>query len=138
MVAYSFKGRFVTPIKVGLGQIEHIPGTEYVPKRQTIRSTAGKKRHARPGEMVQLFYGLRTKNCFPIGVARCISAERISIYVATDGINVILSGRILGQKKLRELAQADGFKDPAEMAGFWLLEHGVGNFVGVLIKWKPV
>lgn len=43
MVAYSYKRRFVTPIRVGLGLL---------PKRQTIRAH-GLRRHARAGEELQ-------------------------------------------------------------------------------------
>lgn len=77
MVAYSFRQRFVAPIQVGLGTIEHIPGTEYAPKRQTIR--ANRKRHARPGEELQLYCGMRTKGCFLIGRARCTSVSGVRL-----------------------------------------------------------
>jgi hypothetical protein len=66
MVAYSYKARFVAPIRVGLDLptlAEHLemggyhPGQIIRPKRQTIRAK-GKRRHARPGETLQqLFYG---------------------------------------------------------------------------------
>ena len=48
MVAYSFNSRFEVAIREGW-------------KTQTIR--AGRKRHARPGEMLQLFCGMRTAHC---------------------------------------------------------------------------
>lgn len=48
MVAYSFHRRFVPLIQSGI-------------KRHTIRPH--RKRHARPGEAVQLYTGMRTKAC---------------------------------------------------------------------------
>ena len=48
MVAYSFKRRFREPILAGS-------------KQQTIR--ADRKRHARRGEALQLYTGMRTTQC---------------------------------------------------------------------------
>lgn len=48
MVAYSFHPRFVDAI---------LGGT----KRQTIRMH--RRRHARPGEEMQLYAGMRTRHC---------------------------------------------------------------------------
>ena len=36
-----------------------------------------------------------------------------------------------------EFAQADGFADPDDFTRFWRETHGVGSFVGVLIRWDP-
>lgn len=141
MVAYSFKRRFVTRIQVGLGQIEHIPGTEYVPKRQTIRAV-GKRRHARPGEAIQLYSGMRTKKCFKIGEARCVSVEPIRVYVCGSclQINNDRSHNIVDHE-LDKFARADGFSGWKEMQEFWAKEHGgkqIGPFNGLLIKWEPL
>jgi hypothetical protein len=51
MVAYSFHKRFVSLIQSGI-------------KRHTIRPH--RKRHARPGEALQLYTGMRTKACMKI------------------------------------------------------------------------
>lgn len=48
MVAYSFKRQFGPPILAGT-------------KGGTIRND--RKRHARPGEELQLYHGMRTKSC---------------------------------------------------------------------------
>lgn len=52
MVAYSFQAMFCPPI------VDRI-------KRQTIRAL-GARRHAREGEDVQLYRGMRTKHCAKI------------------------------------------------------------------------
>lgn len=137
MVAYSFKKRFVTPIKVGLGQIEHIPGTEYVPKRQTIRAI-GKRRHARPGETLQLYSGMRTKQCFKIGEARCKAVRRIRIDVREHSMPTSIEGQHIGGGRLRDFAQADGFAHAEDMLAFWKENHGLGVFDGILIEWEPL
>lgn len=79
MVAYSYKAGFVAPIRVGLGLAVldlhyelggYLPGQPIRPKRQTIRAN-GRRRHARPGEALQHYHGMRTTKCFKIGDARC-------------------------------------------------------------------
>ena len=52
MVAYSFKKQFGPPILAGT-------------KAQTIR--ADRKRHVRSGELVQLYTGMRTRQCRRLG-----------------------------------------------------------------------
>jgi hypothetical protein len=75
-VAYSFQRRFVAPILAGT-------------KRQTIR--AERKRHARPGEVVSLYHGMRTRQCFLIAQAPCVDVQPIRLqfayspYAAFDG-----------------------------------------------------
>ena len=129
MVAYSFKRRFVAPIQVGLGQIEHIPGTEYVPKRQTIR--ADRARHARMDEELQLYCGMRTKGCFLIGRARCTTVMPIHLNLEQTYINV---GGVRA-KDPEHFARRDGFASLADMAAFWLDTHGGVVFSGVIIFW---
>lgn len=61
MVAYSFKSGFVPAIRART-------------KRQTIRLP--RPRHARPGEMLQTYCGMRTKSCFRIiPDPRCIGVD---------------------------------------------------------------
>jgi hypothetical protein len=139
MVAYSFNKRFIEPILVGLGErrMHHVE-----PKRQTIRAV-GRRRHARPGEMLQLYTGMRTRACKKIGEAECVSVEPIHIFVEMGKI-VLLGRRETIEKPggLDRFAQSDGFKDWIEMRQFWRDEHGdlvrLGPFVGVLIRWEPI
>lgn len=144
MVAYSFRRRFVNPIKAGLGLHVNDP---YVPspKRQTIR--ANRKRHARPGEEVQLYCGMRTKGCFLIGRARCVSVNAISLdfyggIIAIRDLYRSRHGCILVMRDadgLDKFARSDGFQDWADLRTFWRNEHdGLEDFTGVLIKWEPL
>jgi uncharacterized protein YqfB (UPF0267 family) len=130
MVAYSFKARFRAPIEAGS-------------KRQTIR--ADRKRHARPGESLQLYTGMRTKYCTLIGRAICLSASAITLYF--DSRLVEIHDRpdrtLIFSPGLDKFARADGFDDWAGLEGFWRAEHPdvfatTGQFHGMLIRWTEV
>lgn len=122
MVAYSFKERFVDAILAGN-------------KRQTIR--ADRRRHARPGETLQLYCGMRTRNCRLIGRAHCTSIEPVRIIFDEDpeGEGIVLPG--FGYAGgLDQFAREDGFASWAELKAFWREHHaGVDRFEGVLIRW---
>lgn len=150
MVAYSFKKQFVDPIKVGLGVHPSairgvIAGAPKIhPKRQTIRAI-GKRRHARQGEILQLYYGMRTKQCTSIGVARCTSVESIAMKIGKNSLCILMDGdddnigtAIVGGH-IHDFAREDGFANGEEMLAFWQKEHpGVTDFKGVIIKWEPI
>lgn len=123
MVAYSFKQRFVEPILAGS-------------KRQTVR--ADRKRHARPGEELQLYTGLRTKHCRLIARACC--AEVWPITILFDDEDAEAEGIILPgfgfPGGLEGFAKADGFVSWAELKRFWRENHpGIDEFHGLLIVW---
>jgi len=139
MVAYSFKKRFVEPIRVGLSRITL--SFDCTPKRQTIRAI-GKRRHARPGETLQLYTAMRTKQCEKIGDARCTEVGEIVIAFGKRPNNTIISidgaARYTGPA-LHAFAQNDGFVDWDDMVRFWEAEHGTSAaFKGVLIQWEPL
>lgn len=123
MVAYSFKRRFVDPI---------LEGT----KRQTIR--ADRRRHARPGEELQLYTAMRTKSCRLIAKARCLSVEPVLLFFI--GPPLIVVGTVRDpQPHPDDFAMADGFADWGEMHDFWRTEHfDPAEFEGVIIKWEPL
>jgi hypothetical protein len=143
MVAYSFKKRFVEPIRIGLSKVSL--SFDCPPKRQTIRAI-GKRRHARPGETLQLYHGMRTRQCIKIGEARCVNAVDIRIHVNAGRIAMGPGTRfeMVYDKpaQLDGFAQADGFADWSDMQTFWREEHGdlarLGPFVGVLVLWEPL
>lgn len=143
MVAYSFKRRFVDPIRVGLSRVSL--SFDCAPKCQTIRSI-GRRRHARPGDTLQLYHGMRTKQCFKIGEARCVNAVGVRIHVNGGRITIAPGTREENSfdktVQLDAFAQRDGFADWTEMQSFWRDEHGdvvrLGPFVGMLILWEPL
>lgn len=125
MVAYSFKKRFAAPIRAGT-------------KRQTIRAERkGRGRHARPGEALQLYTGMRTKHCEKIvDDQACRDVQRVLLNWSNGPLLVGINGTMLGNKATAEFIVADGFVNEADMRAFWEAEHpGVEVFEGVLIKW---
>lgn len=122
MVAYSFQRRFANPIRENS-------------KLQTIR--AGRRRHARPGEMIQLFMGMRTAKCEKICEDRlCLSVVPLRIDFDKEGVitNVTVDGHEV--EDVHAFAVADGFECLADMSAFWVLQHGLfRRFDGVLISW---
>jgi hypothetical protein len=126
MVAYSFKKQFGPLILAGT-------------KAQTIRADrAGRSRHARPGELVQLYTGMRTRQCRKLGEARCDEVLPIKMDLIV-GLVVAGDGWIREPKDLHSFAQRDGFSDWWELVAFWTAEHpGVDLFKGVLIRWQPL
>lgn len=126
MVAYSFQARFAAPILAGT-------------KRQTIRTD--RRRHARPGEELQLYTGMRTRQCKLIGRAICRDVRRVALQFdadpACDGVEI--DGRFYPgrQAELDRFAVADGFADWADLRAFWRAQHSdVDRFEGVLILWE--
>ena len=129
MVAYSFKSQFTSAI--GLGT-----------KTQTVRAV--RKRHARPGEIMQLYRGQRTKYCLKLADVMCTGVCPISVMVSKKNPELIdwieIDGNLLSDFDVEAFAKADGFYPNGQtsrfwMGRFWLLSHGEGVFEGVLISW---
>lgn len=126
MVAYSFMPLFAAPILAGT-------------KAQTIRRP--RKRHARSGEEVQLYTGMRTKHCKLIGRATCLFALPVRIeFVPYTRDRVELDGIVMSTPvRLDLFAKLDGFKNWYELRAFWKEHHAnVDIFEGVVIRWGPL
>lgn len=132
MVAYSFKSQFAAPIRDGV-------------KCQTVRGQRG--RHARVGEMMQLYTGMRTKACVKIMPdVVCVAVHEIEIVTSAMIDEVIVSiavnGIPLNRIDIEAFAECDGFAAWPNytarhaMGNFWLENHGKGRFEGVLILWE--
>jgi hypothetical protein len=131
MVAYSFAPQFVDAIRNGT-------------KCQTIRPI-GKRRHARPGEPVQLYTGMRTAKCSKIVETDpiCTGCHKIAIEIvqakptaqniAHEITEILIDGQAVDES---DIAWADGFDDVDEMAKWFGDQYGVGTFVGVMITWE--
>ncbi len=139
MVAYSFKRRFIDPIRAGLGM--SVETFDCSAKRQTIRAV-GKRRHARADETLQLYHGMRSRDCFRIGEAHCRRVREIRIFIGARRIIIGDQPAIVSNAGLDQFAIDDGFADWADMQQFWRDEHGdmtrLGPFVGMLIEWEPI
>ncbi|MGB0695389.1 MAG: hypothetical protein ACPGOY_07040 [Rhodospirillaceae bacterium] len=101
MVAYSFRAGFAKQVETGF-------------KAQTVRAL-GRKRHARVGEPVQIYTGMRTKYCRklldpdPI----CASVKHIEIKVSDLGeiTKIVINAIPLSLAEREDFAISDGF-DP--------------------------
>ncbi|MFQ4134782.1 ASCH domain-containing protein [Nodosilinea sp. PGN35] len=116
MVAYNFKPRFAALVESGA-------------KTQTIRAM-GKRRHASAGDALQLYTGMRTKQCRLLLNATCLSTQKIEI---TFGGAVYIDDEWLHPCLVGPLAVADGFKGEDEFYEFFIKKAA---FQGVLIKWE--
>ncbi len=140
MVAYSFQKRFVPQILAGLepGAAAVLHGEPPAVKRQTIRGD--RLRHARPGEEMQLYTGLRTKHAKLIARVRCICVSRIEInFVGRESVTVD-NTTLRDVPSLIWFARQDGFRDWADFTSFWREQHGdeIERFEGVLLRWEPI
>lgn len=144
MVAYSFNPRFEAPILAGT-------------KCWTIRGE-GRRRHARSGEMVQLYVGQRTRHCRLLGQAMCTDVRPIQIILSDawgkpriDFIDIdhergpsIFNLTFKTREEIDQFARADGFSDGRDMAEFWWCTHrnliinGQIQFNGLWIEWVPL
>jgi uncharacterized protein YqfB (UPF0267 family) len=122
MVAYSFKQQFAAPILAGT-------------KRQTIR--ADRKRHARPGEELQLYTGMRTRQCALIARVTCASVTPIRIRFPPDSMIEFDDQTLRPGAGIDAFARLDGFPDWHAMKQFWWANHptSLRVFTGMLIRW---
>jgi hypothetical protein len=116
MVAYSFKARFADAVETRR-------------KRQTIRAE-WKSRHARPGEYLQLYTGMRTKHCRKLVDPDPVCLSVQPVVMNTWGVRI--DGEPVGE--LGGFAAADGFADWPEMRDWFAETHGF-PFTGWLISW---
>lgn len=136
MVAYSFKARFGDPIVT-------------LEKRQTVRGS--RKRHARPGEPMQLYQAMRTKHCRKLldidPICRDVRDIKIIICAAHPELvaAIRIEGVALDDGAIETFAWDDGFRPDApdlsarlDMGRFWLRAHGEAIFQGVVLRWDPV
>lgn len=123
MVAYSFKKRFEEPIRMG-------------EKVHTLRND--RKRHARPGEFVQLYVGIRTRSCRKIMDPDpiCIAVRTVEITFTGSGIGAVTVDGM--PEDIASFAGSDGFDSPDDMFRFWRQEHGeINRWTGVMVVWDP-
>jgi len=131
MVAYSFKARFAEPILAG-SKGGTIRAARKVAARRLPPDRPGG--HARPGEMLQLYAGMRTKHCWRIADKRCLDTERIILSFGGSLIG-LASRPIYRLEDLDTFARFDGFESWLEMCAFW---HPAACFEGWHIRWLPL
>jgi hypothetical protein len=118
MVAYNFKPQFAEAVERGS-------------KCQTIRPP-GRRRHAVPGQMLQLYTGMRTPVCRLLRIAPCTISTGCSIF---GHMAVVEGWRLLGND-LEIFARDDGFASWSEMMNWFREAYGL-PCEGHLIGWNP-
>lgn len=132
MVAYSFMEQFIKPIRART-------------KTGTIRALS-KRRHARPGEQLQLYYHQRRADGFKIiDDLPCLRVNEIEFDVRDmRNPRLVSNGVEIPAWSLQAdlFARADGFgvssdtfREFHQMMAFWHLAHGPILFRGVHIIW---
>jgi hypothetical protein len=119
MAAYNFQKRFVDSIRAGV-------------KTQTIRPV-GKRRHARPGELVQLYTGQRTSSCQKIIDGICLSVVPVTLDFR-NGAYIEINKQ--WQPISSHFAIRDGFESVDEMAQMFTQLYGKFRNQMLLITWR--
>lgn len=109
-------------------------------KCQTIR--APRKRPIEVGDTLHLFTGQRTSYCEKLAIVKCVSVEKIELYVKADPYerHVIVQGCLYPDELKERLAIADGFASFSQFFGFFFDNDPakeLRGFHGDLIKWEP-
>jgi hypothetical protein len=123
---YDFKKRFVPRIR----------------KRTKLHTIRGVRKYPdKPGDLMYLYHGLRTKKAKRIAVVECVKVEPIRIEMEYPDAEVALSWEVLvyvndiwlTDDEVEALARADGFRNWEEMVLFW---DGRLPFEGFIYHWK--
>ncbi len=129
MSAYNFQARFEAPIKSGQ-------------KWQTMRPT-GTRRHVRPGELIQLYTGMRTNACRKIiPDQRCLAVLPVRVYFSeacrpgNRMILVVSSAEVPFGHRLA-FADREGFANWQCFEEAWAGIYGNGHWTGFCIQWTP-
>ena len=117
MAAFNFKARFADLVEQGV-------------KPSTIR--AMRKRLPKPGELLHLFTGMRTKSCRKLMLVPCLDVQMIVIMSAA----LRLGPRWLLYEQRHLIARMDGFKDFQELRDWFRETHGL-PFKGFWTLWDP-
>jgi len=135
MVAYSFMAQFAEPIVT-------------LQKLQTVRGN--RKRHARPGEPMQLYTAMRTRQCRKLLNVDPICRDVRDIMIGLNSRHPLLieaisiDGMALDDSEIEDFAVADGFGGALaegfarrRMGEFWVRHHEWNRFQGVVLRWTP-
>lgn len=129
MPAFNFKAQFAKDVEDGR-------------KRQTVRADRKDGRpHAKRGDKIKLYTGMRTKGCRLLGEATVVEVAKVRIEPTCMYVN----GRLLPssiysrdcEQTDNEFAEADGFKSFMDMASWFDDAHGL-PFEGTVIRWGNV
>jgi hypothetical protein len=106
VVAYNFMARMAEPVESGR-------------KPHTIRDENHKDRHAKVGDDLQLYAGMRTKNCRKLRDTKCVGVYEIEIIPSNVFVRVLGEWERLTPWQTRELAILDGFNSTDEFFDYF-------------------
>ena len=118
MVAFNFKQQFVPPIERGQ-------------KIQTIRS----KQRCHVGDTMQLYTGMRTKQCRLIKIVTCLSSVPVILKPTSIEVFSNMDFRTLDQDATLRFARADGFPHYPAMIDWFRDTYGKDSFMGFVHRW---
>jgi hypothetical protein len=127
MPALNFKAQFADDVAFGI-------------KRQTVRAHRKDGRpHAKPGDTIKLYTGMRTKACRLLAEAtvtslRPVRIEACKMFIGGNRLPSVIYDRNCEQTD-NEFAEADGFSGFTEMAEWFQDAHGL-PFEGIVICWN--
>ena len=98
-------------------------------KRQTVR--AKRKRPIKKGQLLYLYYALRTKHSKLLRVEKCVEVKSIEI---RNNLQIKLDCEYLNNKEIDIFAAKDGFDNAYQFLDFYRLTHGL-PFYGQVIYW---
>lgn len=144
MPAYSFQRQFAEPILAGTKGGTIRAARKVRPSGTSIGRPGG---HARPGEKLSLYTGMRTKQCRLIAERRCLATDPIWLDFKRDEVlywigNVSELPRLTlsGSRLLDTFAVYDGFERWDALTEFWRRTPGskLDHFIGWHIRWLPL
>lgn len=118
MVAYSFMKSFADKVESGV-------------KPHTIRDDNHNDRHAKVGNDLQLYTGMRTKNCRKLRDAKCVGVYPIDIQYPNVRILIPVGWFKLSPSEINQLAIGDGFDSVDEFFDYFKEKRD-----RVLILWR--
>jgi hypothetical protein len=121
MAAYNFKKQFAPAVKSGK-------------KRCTMRQRRKNGYLPEPGEMIDLYTGMRSKGCEKLRRVKVKAVTAITILLDDEHTRVAIEGFPLGPGEILDLAQRDGFSSVAEFRGFFRSQYGTEAHL-YLIEW---
>lgn len=131
MPALNFQEQFAEAVETG-------------EKRQTIRAhRRDRRQHCKPGDMLKLYTGMRSKSCRLLAEAEVLSVRTVKIMptcMELDGRPLLsaIYTRDQPEPTDNEFAEADGFDSFMDMADWISDAHGL-PFEGVVIQWgEPI
>jgi hypothetical protein len=131
MVALNFKAQFAEDVEIGA-------------KTRSIRAPRKDGRNPKPGDVLQLYTGMRQKDCRKLAEVKCVRVRPVEIDfhgITLDGRKLYCgdapayAGGVDPEHYDSDFARADGFGTFQDMRQFFEEQHGL-PFNGLLIEWR--